>query len=358
MQRLRILIAVAAMLAAAGSAFLAQDAPQGRIEPGAAVPPLALTLLDPEVPEGKPLALSEHLGKRPLVICYFVMGEAVSEEVLLSLQEALADGMEGEIQPLAAMRIGQRITHGEVVDRLSLLGISMPVVLDQDLTLARVLGVTTAPSLHVIDHRGHLRIADAKSLKQKVATGMDLDQAIRNAARRGPVPTVTKLPRYYPANELVDQAFPDFALKKFRTNETLRLSDLVRKDQVTALMFWHPNCKHCKRAMPGVVVGQQSYEKWLNVVSVVDLTNADEVRNCEDTIRAHGIPFPVLEDEGRRITDLYKVISTPTMFFIRPDGVVDSVYTTGEANYVPIFSLKIRRILKVGREYDPNFTPG
>jgi peroxiredoxin len=166
------------------------------------------------------------------------------------------------------------------------------------------------------------------------------------------VPQSLRLPRYYPSEELVGEQFPDFILKEFKGDKRVKLSDYVKEDRVTALLFWHPNCKQCKTAMPGIVTGANSYAKWLDIISVVSLKNSDEARNAEDTIRAHKMEFPVLEDEGKRVKDLYKVLSTPTMFFIRPDGVIDSVYTKGDVNYVPVFSVRIRKILKVGLEYE------
>ena len=102
--------------------------------------------------------------------------------------------------------------------------------------------------------------------------------------------------------------------------------------------------------MPGIMVGYNAYKKWIDLVSVVDLKNADEIRNAEDTIRAHKITFPVLQDEDRRITDLYKVVSTPTFVFLKPDGAVDSVYTSGDVNFVTVFSAKIASLLGVGAE--------
>ncbi len=352
MQRLRILTLLAALAAMAAE----QPAPPaGPVAPGSPFPPMTVQALMPGASELSPVDLGASLGKRPIVVLYFVLGESLGEEGFLHM-EALAGKLGDKAAVYGAINLGRRFTLAEAVDRLTLLGATIPVIVEQDLTLARSLGVAAAPSINLIDAKGVFRIREAKSLKQDVSRGMTMSGAIESAARGGPTPTVARLPRYYPANELVGEPFPDFILKRFQSTERIKMSDVAGKaggeGRITALLFWHPNCPHCKRAMPGIVTAWHSYEKYVEVLSVANLANANEERNAADTIRAHGMGFPVLVDEGKRVSELYKVVSTPTMFFIRPDGIVDSVYTSGNANYVPVFSSRIQAILRDGGKRD------
>ena len=359
MQRLRVLtlpvLLLCALLTAAGGELPAQEdspkVPFNMTSPGTKFPALRLNVLEPGATELTLLDLGAILGKKPIVFVYFLMGEGISEEVFLDVQEMAETELKDKVAVFGVIKLGRRYTLDAAIERLSLFGASVPVVVERNLLLANHLGVKTAPSISLIDHNGIYKVPDAKSLKQEIVRGINMRKAILNAARRGPVPQSLRLPRYYPAEELVGEPFPDFILKELNSDKRFKLSDYVKESRVTALFFWHPNCKQCKTAMPGIVTGAISYEKWLDIISVTNLTNADEERNASDTIRAHKMEFPVLVDEGKRVRDLYKVLSTPTMFFIRPDGIVDSVYTKGDANYIPIFSVRIRRILKVGLEY-------
>jgi len=353
MQRLRVLIALLAFAAVAADA----PAPSaGPVEPGKPFAPMAVRGLMPGGSAPAPIDLGASLGSKPVVVLYFVLGDALSEEAFLHL-EALAGSRLGDKAAVyGAINLGRKTTLAEAVDRLTLLGSTIPVIVEEDLALGRALGVTAAPSLNLIDAQGVLRIREAKSLKQEVARGMTMADAIQSATRGGPVPTVARLPRYYPANELVGEPFPDFILKRFQSTDRLKLSDVAGRGEgegegkITALLFWHPNCKHCKNVMPGLVTAWHAYENRFEVVSVAALKNSDEERNCADTVRVHGMTFPVLVDEGKRVSELYKVISTPTMFFIRPDGVIDSVYTAGDVNYVPVFQSRLRAILGKGKQ--------
>lgn len=362
MQRVRVLIGTIllfALLAPAASSVEETKTPTGeaapsseRVAAGDKVPAMKLKALLPDAKEPKDLDLSASLGKRPVVICYIRLGESLGEEGFLSMQSLAQGPLKGKIDFFGATNPGPKMTMPESAERLSLLGVALPFLLDEDFKLGRTLGVTSAPSFTLIDAGGALRVVDAKSLKQNVTPTVTMSEAIQGAAKGGFVPTVAKLPRYYPANELVGEQFPDFILKKFEGTDRVKMSEAVAQDRkdnkVPVLFFWHPNCPHCKKAMPGIMVGFNSYRKWLDLISIVDLKDADEIKNARDTIRAHSITFPVLQDEERRITDMYKVVSTPTFVFLKPDGVIDSVYTSGDVNFVTVFSAKIQSLLGVG----------
>lgn len=352
MQRLRILTIIFLLVLAAAAGVTAQ-APAPGAERGAKFSPVKTLALMPGEAITSPLEIGGPALKRPVVICYFIVGEPLGEQTLLDLQTLAQGELKGKIDLYGATRVGVKLSEVEVAKRLLLLSVSIPVVVEEALELGSALWVTSAPSISLIDAMGVLRITDAKGLHQAVGPDLTLAQAMRNAAAGKPVPTAGKLPRYYPANEMVGRKCPDFILKQFEGTASMKLSDVLarnngREKRVTVLFFWHPNCKHCKKIMPGIVSGYSSYSRYLDIMSVTDLKNADEERNATDTIRVHKLTFPVLKDEGRRISDLFKVVSTPTVFFIKPDGTVESVYTrTDEINYLAVFSAKIQSILGV-----------
>ncbi len=356
MQRLRILIACLAASAAAAAPATAPprnppaqekqgSAPSERILPGATFPGMKLSVLRPGS-KPAPWDPSSVVGRRPLVICYLATGEPKGEETLLQLQAKAKGSWAGRVEALAAVRFGDG-SADEVARRMSLLGVELPVILDDGFALGRRLGTTTSPSLTLIDRSGVLKISDARSFKQEAIPGTRIADLVDKAARGEPVPTIARLERYYPVTELVGESYPDFMLKQFQGTARVKLSDRFTPGakKIVAVLFWHPNCPHCKKLMPGIVSGYETYKQFVDLVSVVAIKDGDESRNAADTIRNHKMTFPVLQDEGRRIHEIYKIVSTPTMIFIRPDGVVDSAYTSGDVNYLPVFSAKLQTIL-------------
>ncbi len=345
------------LLATACAAAVAQETASGPVLPGDPFPALAVRVLSPGAAEPRPLDLSELIGKRPIVLVQFAIGNGAGEGMLLRLQE-----MSSDLAADAAVMGVTRAQGGEAVaraaTRLGALGVRLPVIVEEGPRLDLLLGGTRSPVISLIDHKGILRIARAGGLKQKVGAGVDMGQAIRSAAARGPVPTAGRLERYQPAEDLIGERFPDFKLKTLGTGEEMALSKIVGKAQrVTALLFWHPDSVESFHIMSGVVSGAASYHKWIDVISVADLKDAQEVTRATEFVKKSMMSFPVLKDEGRKTQDRYMVNSLATMFFIRPDGIIDSVYTGTNVNYVPVFSVRIRRILKVGKEYEVGASP-
>lgn len=342
------------VLCVCSSAAARQDS-QAPLQPGNPFPSLAVKVLEPGAPALKPLDLGELLGKRPIVLVQFAIGSGAGEGIVLSLQE-MAPGMKGDIALMGAIQADtpEKVTAAR--RRVAALGIKLPVIVQDGPTLGLLLGGTKT-AISLIDHQGVLRVVGAGGLKQKIGDGPDVEHAIRSAAAREPVPTAGPLPSYQSTDDLIGERFPDFTLEAL-TGEKVTLSQIVGKAQrVTAVLFWHPDSKESFQIMSGVVAGAASYNKWIDVISVVDLRNEDEVKRAREFIKTNGLTFPVLKDEERRAQARYRIGTLATMLFIRPDGTVDSVYTGTNVNYVPVFSVRIRRILKVGKEYEGGATP-
>ena len=320
---------------------------------GQPVAPRVVHVLRPDTNTVEALDLATIISKQPLAICYTLLGEPIGEEELkrfqvLADEQARAAGQLGSrIEFMGAIRISERFPVETASARLAELGITMPVIMEERLDFGRALGATSTPSISLIDAGGILRIADARNLKQEVSFEKSVSDALWHVARGGQMPTVLKLKRYYPVNDLKNKPVPDFTLTRFKGTERVTLSDHVGDGKkLTAILFWHPNCRQCKTVMPSIMAGYRAFRSELDIVSVVNIEDEFEARNTEDTIKAHGITFPVLEDENKLVTNQFFIVSTPTMIFVRPDGIVDSAYTSGNANYLPIMRARIKAVLK------------
>ena len=339
-------VANASTIPPAGEAGTVPDRPPDRMYLGKVFPPQTVQVLMPGAATITSLDLADYLGKRPIAICYFVLGESIGEGVFQSVQKMALDELKGKIDVFATVRPGRKMSLAEAAEKLKALGVKIPTFIDEDFKLGSALGVNATPTISFIDAKGVLRIPEAKSLKQIIGGQSTMRDVLLWAADGGAVASYGRLRRYYPANELIGEHFLDFTLKEFKGERRIKFSDVAGKpNKLTGLLFWHPNCPHCKVAMPGIVVSYATYKQKLDIISVVDIKNEEEAVNTDDTIRAHGIKFTVLEDEGKKVADMYKIVSTPTFLFIRPDGVVDSVYVSGETNYLPVFQARIKAVL-------------
>jgi len=340
------------VLASACAAMAAGQTASLPVTPGEPFPPTPLKVLRPGAAAPEPLDLAGLLGKRPIVLLQFAVGASAGEGLLLGLQDLAASGLSGDIAIMGTIRASSPDDLARAQARLAALGVTLPIAVQEGPALGILLGGTKM-GISLIDHRGILRIVRASGLRQSVGAGSDMVTAIRDAAARKPVPTVERLEFYEPAQDLIGERIPDFTLKPLGGGEAKTLSALAGKAQrVTALLFWHPDSQESFTIMSGVVAGAASYQKWIDVVSVADLGSEAEAARASEFVRRNKMSFPVLRDEQGMTHARYRVGSPPTMFFIRPDGTIDSVYSGANVNYVPVFSVRIRRILKVGKEYE------
>lgn len=110
---------------------------------------------------------------------------------------------------------------------------------------------------------------------------------------------------------------PDFTLQTL-DGRTVSLADL--RGRPVVVNFWASWCPPCRAEMPLL---QAAYEKYQDQGIELLAVNLDEspvaIRTFTEPL---GLTFPILLDQGARVTAQYKIIPLPTTFFIGRDGVV------------------------------------
>jgi thiol-disulfide isomerase/thioredoxin len=171
-------------------------------------------------------------------------------------------------------------------------------------------------------------------------------ESIRMAARGEDPPVVFGLQPYYPVNDFIGSKFADIILPDYKTGEDLKLSDHVNPGRLTAILYWGSHCPYSRKVMPAVVLASRNFhEKYLDVISVVRMKSGETQEDVGKYAAETGIPFPILQDRGHRFTNAYRVTSTPTLIVIRPDGILDSVYTSSTANFFAVLMTKINALV-------------
>lgn len=324
----------------------APPAPGERVVAGEKFPPTHVLVLKPGAETVESLDLGADLGKRPVILVYFLLGHSVSEQVLGEVARFVDTEVPGKVALYPVVRLGLRNGLEELASRLELLGVERPVILDSDALIQKTAGAGVVPHITLIDSEGYVDFEGASSLKQPIFEEVDVREAIRIAARGEEPPTVFRLLKYFPVNDFIGEKFKDLELKDYASSRPLRFADHVGAGKVTAIFYWSPTCPYTRKAMPGIVAAHRQFAgSKLDLISVVRDGTPAEVG---DFAEAHGIAFPILADASHAFTSLYRVVSTPTLIFIGPDGVIDSVYTSGNVNYYPIFATRIEKILGTG----------
>lgn len=110
---------------------------------------------------------------------------------------------------------------------------------------------------------------------------------------------------------------PDFTLSGL-DGTTYRLADL--RGKVVFVNLWATWCPPCRHEMPSMI---RLYERFrgqgLEILAVSEDTDEAELRRF---VRAYGLPFPVLRDEGKKVYDLYRATGLPETHLIDRDGML------------------------------------
>src|SRR5690625_1037740 len=117
-----------------------------------------------------------------------------------------------------------------------------------------------------------------------------------------------------------DQA-PNFELKQINKNnqlESIRLRDLEGKGVM--LNFWATWCKPCEKEMPYMEELYPKYkDKGIEIVAV-SLDSTEPV--IHQFIEKYELTFPILYDNRKEVSNLYKIGPIPSTYFIDAEGEI------------------------------------
>ena len=365
MQRLRVLtIALAALgLAALGTrlitaAPLPTGAPPAAAKAPAAPKPAAASA--PAIPKMKlgetfdfstPLAqvwptpgqvtLTQRNGK-PLVIFLWGTGSLLSREDLVSFDQwvkknALRSKM--DVYAIAGFN-PEKGSAADVKDMAAILGISeIPILADPQFKLGSRLGAEMYPDISIVGSDGallakalrgvdhsNLQVPSGPNGAVQVMTAGELIQAV---AREKTGPKLQRVWPFYPSDRLLRRKYPDFEAPLFSPlgwgkGERKKLSDYLTGKRPAVLLFFSSTCEHCQVDVPQIAKLMKEKPGLFDVVGITRIRNPQHRKVSDDYFKQQGLTFPIFEDMGS-VSDLYKVTSTPTDFYLSPGGTIVSV---------------------------------
>lgn len=115
----------------------------------------------------------------------------------------------------------------------------------------------------------------------------------------------------------VGEIAPDFLLT---ATDGTQLSLADRHGKPVVLVFWSAYCVSCKEEAPKI---NQLVEEFKSKnVEIIGINIGESEARTAEGIREFPIKYKVVRDEGRKITQSYKVLGTPTVIFLDKKGIV------------------------------------
>ncbi len=134
---------------------------------------------------------------------------------------------------------------------------------------------------------------------------------------------------------------PDFALRSL-AGQNLRLSEY--RGEVVMLSFWASWCGQCRQELPEL---DDLYPRYQKVgLTLLGVSIDDEKRKTEDMVRTLEVTFPVLIDERREVSRLYRVDDMPAAVLIDREGTVRYTHYGYRRNNLERYLEEIRELLR------------
>ena len=143
------------------------------------------------------------------------------------------------------------------------------------------------------------------------------------------------------SSSLEGQDAPDFVLKS-ATGENLRLSEY--RGDVVMINFWATWCGPCRQEMPLL---DELYERYQRVgFSLLGVNIDDDSRRAMKMVQELGVKFPVLFDENKDVSKLYKVDAMPVTILVDREGRIRHVHHGYKPGYEDKYLTEIRSLLR------------
>ena len=134
---------------------------------------------------------------------------------------------------------------------------------------------------------------------------------------------------------------PDFTLKSLDGNN-LRLEEF--RGKVVLINFWASWCGPCRQEMPLLDRLHHRYED--TGFTVLGVNVEGDSKPAQEIVDKTKVTFPVLIDEGQKVSELYDLEAMPSTIVIDRDGVIRYIhlgYKPGdESKYVEVVKKLIR----------------
>ncbi len=345
--RVSIICLTLALLAQATGAQRSPDSsPPDDVSFGKPFPAASFRNLNLQAGGPEKIDLAQVLGKKPVVLLYWIAGNERADKMFIELQE-LVEGLGADKLEFYGAAYPQPGRDADIIaERLKKIGIRVPVLDDENFDLGRKLRVQSVPNVTIIDAEGIFRLTNGASLTQVLEYKMTLASAITRVAEKGSLGTYGYLDRYYPVKELIGRKCPDFEAPLLDNGVVQSWNSMFKKDRLNVLVFWSVDCPHCRKSVPRLNDWLKEQSGRINTIGVVLVANDAMKTKTEEFCSQSGFIFPMFVDKDSSIARLFQVTSTPTVLVIRPNGVIDSVMLSSIQDFSKTLEEKQREFSK------------
>jgi peroxiredoxin len=274
----------------------APTVPAGR-QVGEPAPPLKLRDLT-----GKKINLATAFRGEKTLVLFWNPGCGFCQQMLDDLKDWEANPPE-EAPKLLVVSAGTKEAN-------KAMGLSSPVVLDQNFGVGSSFGASGTPSAVLVDEEGKVASEVAVGAPAVLAlAGVAPDPSSNGSAGAQAVPAAAKVGEPAPPVKLPDLGGSTVDLPDFKGTETL-------------VLFWNPGCGFCQRMLDDLKALEADPPEGAPEILVVSTGTVEDNK-------AMGLRSPVVLDEGFSTGLAFGASGTPSAVLVDSEGKVASEVAVG-----------------------------
>jgi thiol-disulfide isomerase/thioredoxin len=248
------------------------------------------------------------------------------------------------------MTMGKEFSQEEALAILKETGWTEEVARDPKNEVGRMFRVSGFPTMSVVGKNGKVQavhVGNVGDLETKLKSQLE-DLIAGKELAATPAPSAAPAaPKKRPAEELVGQPAPEFALTTM-DGKAIASADFS-KHPATVLNFVAPNCGFCKKQVPNVDKVRAEFEaKGVRFVNVAEKMGAKEFPNEEiiKIFKDAGSNLEMAKDDGNQVGQKYKATSFPTMVVVGKDGKVANVFVGAKPDIETLLKTQLEQMMK------------
>ena len=276
---------------------------------------------------GKPVDMSKHIGRKTVVLAFWLNTCDLCIQELKILDTALKDpSLKKNVSVFTVTQARTKYERENVLRMYAAAKLKFPILLDRDRAIARTFTISMVPSFVIIAPDRTL-ITPAIFHIRRAVRDMTFEDCLKLTADGKECPAVQFLPRNAEkvVNDLIGKKPPDFTLKDLKDNTYTLSGDLGKKPIM--LVFWHPGCKDCDKTMPYLEDHIRNLSKIYDftVLSLAYLYGENQKKEANEFVVRYGLTFPVLIDRDGLAGKAFKIEDIPCFVFIDRKGNVAEI---------------------------------
>lgn len=278
-------------------------------------------------PDGKKVSISTIKKGKMAVLAFWSPESPATKREVGKLHQFIQKQSDGTIMILVSRGQSAADMQSAVLSAKEI-GLESRVYFDPELAAAKSLEVKSVPWFIAVGRDDKVLSPGFNSLETKFRN-LTVSQIFSKFKSGEKIPFYEFIPAKEgdKARGLIGGKAPGFDARDLRNN--VQSTEKYRNKKPLFIVFWRESCPHCRMEMPKLAKFylKNKDKKGFEMVGLAITGKPGDREKVEGFVSDQKITFPIIVDDGGKISGKYNINSVPTIFYISRNGMIGEVQT-------------------------------